>query len=80
MLKFWLCDDNPSISAFRDAQTGLIAKNKDLGINLDASFVTFTRAVLIYDRSKGIPFDNSRGNYAVLADRFRGNVAQPPKL
>lgn len=80
VLKFWLCDDSPSISAFRDVQAGLVMKNKDLGINFDASFVTFTHTVLIYDRSKGIPFDISRGSYAFLTDRFRGNAAQPPKF
>ncbi|CAN9266153.1 unnamed protein product [Alternaria alternata] len=80
VFKFWLCDDNPSVTAFRNAQAKLIAKNKDLGINFDASFVTFSRTFLLYDRSNNIPFDTTRANYALLADRFRGNVAQPPKI
>ncbi|CAN9305917.1 unnamed protein product [Alternaria alternata] len=80
VFKFWLCDDNPSVTAFRNAQAKLVAKNKDLGINFDASFVTFSRSFLLYDRSNNIPFDTTRGNYALLADRFRGNVAQPPKI
>ncbi|KAF7529469.1 hypothetical protein G7054_g9843 [Neopestalotiopsis clavispora] len=80
IFKFWLCDDNPAINSFRVAQEKLIAQNGELGINLDQSFVMFTRATLIYDRSAGLPFDDERAKQALLADRFRGDVAGPPVL
>ncbi|KAL3417211.1 hypothetical protein PVAG01_11211 [Phlyctema vagabunda] len=78
VLKVWLCDDNAAVSAFRNAQLALIDQNDRLGINLDESFVLFTRAVLIYDRQSGDGFDRDRATRAVLADRFRGDVAGPP--
>ncbi|EDU39447.1 predicted protein [Pyrenophora tritici-repentis Pt-1C-BFP] len=49
ILKFWLGDENRSIGVSRKAQAHLIAKTKDPGINPDASFVAFSRAVPIYD-------------------------------
>ncbi|KAF2854367.1 hypothetical protein T440DRAFT_552227 [Plenodomus tracheiphilus IPT5] len=74
VLKFWLCDDNEAVSAFRMAQTDLVAKNGDLGIGLDESFVVFTREVVVYDRSIGEGFSTERGVKAIEADRWRGNV------
>ncbi|KAI0158662.1 hypothetical protein BJ166DRAFT_528025 [Pestalotiopsis sp. NC0098] len=79
VLKFWLCDDNLAINSFRTAQQKLTAQNGELGINLDESFVMFTRATLIYDRSKAIPFDDARAKQALLNDRFRGDIAGPPE-
>ncbi|PSN73802.1 hypothetical protein BS50DRAFT_670332 [Corynespora cassiicola Philippines] len=78
VLKFWLCDDNQAVTAFRNAQLGLGSLNEEFGIDLDKSFVIFTRAVLMYDRSTDTPFDVGRATRAVFADRFRGNVAGPP--
>ncbi|ETS79367.1 hypothetical protein PFICI_09220 [Pestalotiopsis fici W106-1] len=80
VLKFWLCDDNLAVSSFRIAQLGLISQNDELGINLDESFVMFTRATLIYDRASAIPFDDERAKQALLNDRFRGDLAGPPVL
>ncbi|KAF3040446.1 hypothetical protein E8E12_001266 [Didymella heteroderae] len=79
VLKFWLCDDNNAVSSFRNAQIDLIAQNDNLGIDLYNSFVIFTRAVLIYDRTRSIPFDTERATKAVFADRLRGDVAGPPQ-
>jgi hypothetical protein len=78
VFKFWLCDDNNAVNSFRNAQRALIAQNGKLGINLDESFVIFTRAVLIYDRARNIPFDTERAIQAIFADRVRSNVAGPP--
>jgi hypothetical protein len=78
VLKFWLCDDNHAIAAFRDAQLSLIAQNGVLGIDLDESFVMFTRPVVIYDRTTDTPFDTERATKDVLADRCRGDIAGPP--
>lgn len=80
VLKFWLCNDNAAVGAFRTAQAGLIPKNDTLGIDFQDTFVTFSRAVLLYDREKKIPFETGRANSAILADCFRGDVAQPPKV
>jgi hypothetical protein len=74
VLKFWLCDDNKAVAAFRKVQNGLSQKNNKLGINLNQSFVMFTRSVLLYDRSDNIPFDTERATKALQADRFRGNI------
>ncbi|KAH7355661.1 hypothetical protein BKA66DRAFT_575156 [Pyrenochaeta sp. MPI-SDFR-AT-0127] len=78
VLKFWLCDDYSAVAAFRNAQLGLISQNDELGINLDQSFVIFTRAVLIYDRSTNTPFDTDRVAQALRANRFRDTVGGPP--
>lgn len=78
VLKFWLCNDNQAVSAFRRAQAALISQNSHLGINLDISFVFFTRPYLVYNRETGTGFDTDRAIDAVLADRFRGDVAGPP--
>ncbi|KAF2023928.1 hypothetical protein EK21DRAFT_94513 [Setomelanomma holmii] len=74
VLKFWLCDDNKAVTAFRKVQNGLNSKSDRLKINLDQSFVMFTRPVLLYDRSTNTPFDTERATKALLADRFRGNI------
>jgi hypothetical protein len=79
VFKFWLCDDNNSVTAFRNAQIGLIAQNQKLGINLDQSFVVFTRHFLLYDRTTNTPFDTERAEKALLADRFRGTISGPPQ-
>ncbi|KAJ8117821.1 hypothetical protein OPT61_g1071 [Boeremia exigua] len=78
VVKLWLCDDNHAITAFRDVQLALIAMNKSLGVDFDKSFVMFTRAVLIYDRTRNTPFDANIATQVLLADRFRSNVAGPP--
>jgi hypothetical protein len=79
VFKFWLCDDNNAVNSFRSAQASLIAQNDKLRINLDESFVIFTRAVLMYDRARNIPFDTERATQAIFADRVRGNIAGPPQ-
>ncbi|KAF2020344.1 hypothetical protein BU24DRAFT_469138 [Aaosphaeria arxii CBS 175.79] len=53
VLKFWLCNDNTSVFAFRKAQLGLIEKNNQLGLDLSNTFVQFTRQTVIYDRTVG---------------------------
>ncbi|KAG9571278.1 hypothetical protein KCU71_g411, partial [Aureobasidium melanogenum] len=78
VLKFWLCNDNQAVSGFRRAQKALIAENDRLGINLSDSFVFFTRPYLVYDRQTGTGFSQERAVTAVLADRFRGDVAGLP--
>lgn len=78
VLKFWLCDDNHAVNAFRNVQIDLVEQNEKLGINFDESFVIFTRAVLIYDRTTNTPFDTARATRAILADRFRADIAEPP--
>jgi hypothetical protein len=79
VFKFWLCDDNYAVNSFRNAQMALIAQNDGLDVDLDNSFVIFTRAVLMYDRSKDIPFDTERATKALLADLVRGDVAGLPQ-
>jgi hypothetical protein len=79
VLKFWLCDNNNSVTAFRNAQISLIAQNKKLSINLDQSFVIFTQSFLLYDRTTNTPFDTKRATQALLADRFRGTIPGPPQ-
>ncbi|EMD94936.1 hypothetical protein COCHEDRAFT_1074980, partial [Bipolaris maydis C5] len=49
VLKFWLCDGNLSVFRFRNAMKSIITNNDILGVNLDQSFVVFSRSVLIYD-------------------------------
>ncbi|KAJ9627338.1 hypothetical protein H2203_003800 [Taxawa tesnikishii (nom. ined.)] len=78
VFKFWLCNDNEAITAFRRAQVALIAENDRLGITLEHSFVIFTRPFVVYDRKNQIGFDTDRATNALLNDRFRGDVAGPP--
>lgn len=78
VLKFWLCDDNAAVVSFREAQKALIAQNEELGINLDSSFVAFSRAVTIYDRSRGVPFDDERAWRDLKRDQWRGDAPVPP--
>jgi hypothetical protein len=78
VLKFWLCDDDVSVSAFRRAQLRLGEQNGHLGINLQESFVLFTRGFLVYDRTTQTGFSRERGIAALLADQRRGDVAGPP--
>jgi hypothetical protein len=78
VLKFWLCDGNESVASFRGAMTSLIARNDGSGINLAQSFVIFSRAVLMYDRSTQTPFDIERATKALVADQYRGDASRPP--
>ncbi|KZM28803.1 uncharacterized protein EKO05_0006106 [Ascochyta rabiei] len=78
VLKFWLCDDHQAITAFRKAQSGLISQNEKLQINLDNSFVIFTRPILIYDRTTNTPFDTARAQKALLTNGFSSNAIVAP--
>jgi len=78
VVKFWLCHDNNAVDAFRQAQLRLLTQNAQLGISLDKTFVFFTRAHLIYDRQTANGFSADRMRDAVLADRWRGDIAGPP--
>jgi len=60
VLNFWLCDDKASVASFRNAQKLLITNHTELGVDLDHSFTAFSRAITLYDRRRGIPFDLDR--------------------
>jgi hypothetical protein len=78
VLKFWLCDGNESIARFRGATTSLSTQNESLGINHAQSFVIFSRAVLMYDRSTQTPFNIERVTKALAADQYRSDSSRPP--
>ncbi|KAF2998315.1 hypothetical protein E8E13_007730 [Curvularia kusanoi] len=78
ILKFWLCDGNRSIARFRSAMLSLTERNDNLGIDLAQSFVVFSRAVLMYDRSTQTPFDMDRSIEALTADQYRSDMSRPP--
>lgn len=75
VLKFWLCDDNQAVSAFRRAQLSL---EKSTGINFSESFVLFTTKVPMYDRSTATPWASERMTEAIVADQWRGDTSFPP--
>lgn len=80
ILKFWLCDGNGSVARFRGAMESLTEANGKLGINLDQSFVVFSRAVLLYDRTTRTPFDMERSTEALIADQYRSDASRPPSI
>ncbi|KAF9700402.1 hypothetical protein EKO04_001714 [Ascochyta lentis] len=78
VLKFWLCDDHQAVTAFRKAQSELIPREDKLEINFNKSFVIFTRAILIYDRTTNTPFNTERATRALLTNGFSGNSLVAP--
>lgn len=75
VLKFWLCDGADAVTAFRRAQ---LQVGPGMGVRTGESFVLFTRAVLMYDRSRGIGFDDARAERAVKEDACRNDPVVPP--
>ncbi|KAF1345641.1 hypothetical protein EJ07DRAFT_185879 [Lizonia empirigonia] len=75
VLKFWLCDGGDAVTAFRRAQ---LKVGPGMGVRTGESFVLFTRAVLMYDRSRGIGFDDARAERAVKEDACRSDPVVPP--